>query len=130
MLDRVLADVAIAAHFAFLVFVVAGGLFARRWRWLVAPHLLAAAWGIYVEVADAPCPLTRLENRYARRAGRAGYDESFIEHHLLPIIYPDGLTRPMQWGLAGLVVGVNVLVYAWPRRRRTDDHGPTPTMSR
>ena len=95
MLDRVLADVAIAAHFAFLVFVVAGGFLARRWRWLAAPHLLAAAWGVYVEVADAPCPLTRLENRYARSAGRAGYDESFIEHHLMPIIYPAGLTRRM-----------------------------------
>jgi hypothetical protein len=117
MLDRVLADVAIAAHFAFLVFVVAGGFLARRWRWLVAPHLLAAAWGVYVEVVDAPCPLTRLENRYARQAGRAGYEESFIEHHLLPIIYPSGLTRTMQWGIAGFVVGVNVLVYAWPRRR-------------
>lgn len=118
MLDRVLADLAIAAHFAFLVFVVLGGLLARRWRWLVAPHLLAAAWGVYVEVADAPCPLTRLENRYARSAGRAGYEGSFIEHHLLPIIYPAGLTRPMQWGLAGFVVGANALVYAWPRRRR------------
>ena len=120
MIDRVLADVAIAAHLAFLLFVVAGGLLARRWRWLAVPHLLAAAWGVYVEVADAVCPLTRIENRYARRAGRAGYEESFIEHHLMPILYPDGLTRPMQWGLAGCVVGVNVLVYAWPRRTRDD----------
>jgi hypothetical protein len=118
MTDRVLADVAIAVHLAFLLFVVAGGLLARRWRWMAVPHLLAAAWGVYVEVADAVCPLTRIENRYARRAGRAGYEESFIEHHLMPILYPDGLTRPMQWGLAGCVVGVNVLVYAWPRRAR------------
>ncbi|MET0551666.1 MAG: DUF2784 domain-containing protein [Vicinamibacteria bacterium] len=121
MVDRLLADAAIAAHFAFLLFVVAGGLGARRWRWLAVPHLLAAAWGVYVEVADAACPLTRIENRFARQAGRAGYEESFIEHHLMPIIYPDGLTRPMQWGLAACVVGVNALVYAWPRRRRA--HG-------
>jgi hypothetical protein len=117
MLDRALADLTIAAHFAFLVFVVAGGLLARRWRWLAAPHLLAAAWGVYIEVANGVCPLTRIENRYARRAGRAGYEESFIEHHLMPVIYPAGLTRPMQWGIAGFVVGVNALVYAWPRRR-------------
>jgi hypothetical protein len=118
MIDRLLADAAIAAHLAFLLFVVAGGLLARRWRWLAVPHLLAAAWGVYVEVADAVCPLTRIENRFARRAGRAGYEESFIEHHLTPILYPDGLTRPMQWALAGCVVGVNALVYAWPRRTR------------
>lgn len=123
MAERVLADVTIAAHFAFLVFVVAGGFLARRWRWLAVPHLVAAVWGVYVEIAGASCPLTRLENRYARSAGRAGYEESFIEHYLLPVIYPDGLTRPMQWGIAAFVVGVNVIAYARPRRRS----GPSPT---
>jgi hypothetical protein len=115
---RALADLAIAAHFAFLVFVVAGGIAARRYRWLAVPHLLAAAWGVYVEVADAFCPLTRLENAFARRAGGAGYEDSFIEHYLVPIIYPNGLTRPVQWGLAAFVVVFNVAVYAWPRRER------------
>lgn len=119
MLDRALADLAIAAHFAFLVFVVAGGLLARRYRWLTVPHLLAAAWGVYVEATPgAVCPLTRIENALARRAGRAGYEGSFIEHYLIPIIYPEGLTRGMQWGLAVFVVVVNVAVYAWPRRER------------
>ena len=118
MLDRVLADLAIAAHFAFLVFVVAGGLLARRWRWVAVPHLAAAAWGVYIEIADGLCPLTRIENRFARRAGGAGYEDSFIEHYLVPIIYPAGLTRPMQWGLAAFVVVLNVAVYAWPRRAR------------
>jgi hypothetical protein len=115
---RALADLAIAAHFAFLVFVVAGGIAARRHRWLAVPHLLAAAWGVYVEVADAFCPLTRLENAFARRAGGAGYEDSFIEHYLVPIIYPDGLTRPVQWGLAAFVVVFNAAVYTWPRRER------------
>lgn len=117
---RALADLAIAAHFAFLVFVVAGGFAARRYRWLAVPHLLAAAWGVYVEVADAFCPLTRLENTFARRAGGAGYEDSFIEHYLVPIIYPSGLTRPVQWGLAVFVVVLNVAVYAWPRRGGTN----------
>lgn len=121
MLDRALADAVIAIHFAFLAFVVAGGLLARRWRWMAAPHLLAAAWGVYVEIADGVCPLTRLENRFSRRAGRAGYDGSFIEHHLMPVLYPDGLTRPVQWGLAGFVVGFNGAVYAWPRKRKEAD---------
>ena len=57
------------------------------------------------------CPLTPLENYFAALAGRAGYEGGFIEHYLVPIIYPDGLTPAIQLCLAGLVVGINVLVY-------------------
>jgi Protein of Unknown function (DUF2784) len=127
MLYRVLTDLTIAVHFAFLAFVVAGGLLARRYRRLIVPHLLAVAWGVYVEARPGlVCPLTPLENAFARRAGRAGYEGSFIEHYLVPIIYPDGLTTQMQWGLAALVVGINFAVYWWSwarpfgdKRRRT-----------
>jgi len=114
MLYRLLADLTVAAHFAFLVFVVAGGLLARNRRWLIVPHLLAVAWGVYVEARGLVCPLTPLENSFALRAGQAGYRSGFIEHYLVPIIYPDGLTRPLQWGLAALVVVINATVYAWP----------------
>lgn len=117
MADRLLADLIVAVHFAFLVFVIAGGLLARRYRWVTIPHLLAAAWGVYVEATPGlVCPLTPLENAFAHRAGEAGYEGSFIEHYLVPIIYPEGLTRGMQWALAALVVVVNAAVYAWPRR--------------
>ena len=118
MAYRLLTDLTVALHFAFLLFVVAGGLLARRHRWLTAPHLLAAAWGVYVEVMPGLiCPLTSLENALALRAGAAGYHGSFIEHYLVPVIYPDGLTPAAQWTLAALVVAINVAVYAWPRRR-------------
>jgi hypothetical protein len=119
MAYRVLTDLTVAVHFAFLVFVVAGAFLARRHRWLVIPHLLAAGWGVYVEATPGlVCPLTPLENTFALRAGQAGYPGSFIEHYLVPIIYPEGLTRAAQWGLAILVVVINVTVYAWPRPRR------------
>ena len=117
MIYRVLTDLTVAVHFAFLVFVIAGGFLARRYRWLVVPHVAAALWGVYIEATPGLlCPLTPLENRFAALAGRAGYEGGFIEHYLVPIIYPDGLTRGMQWALAALVVVVNVAVYAWPRR--------------
>jgi hypothetical protein len=94
MAYRLLTDLTVAVHFAFLIFVVAGGFLARRHRWLVVPHLLAAAWGVYVEATPGLiCPLTPLENAFALRAGEAGYDGGFIEHYLVPIIYPEGLTR-------------------------------------
>jgi len=49
----------------------------------------------------------------------AQYSESFVEHYFLPVIYPDGLTRNVQFVLAALVVAVNLATYAfvWHRRR-------------
>ena len=118
MVYRLLTDLTVVVHFAFLVFVIAGGFWARRHRWVIMPHLLAAAWGVYVEATPGLiCPLTPLENALALRAGEAGYQGSFIEHYLVPLIYPESLTPKAQWGLAALVVVVNVAVYAWPRRR-------------
>jgi len=119
---RILTDLTVAVHFAFLIFVVAGGFLARRHRWLAIPHLLAAGWGVYVEATPGlVCPLTPWENTFALRAGQAGYQGSFIEHYLVPIIYPEGLTRAAQWVLAVLVVVINVTVYAWPRPRRAGE---------
>jgi hypothetical protein len=121
MLFRMLADLTVAFHFAFLLFVVAGGLLTIRYRWLAIPQLLAAGWGVYVEAMPGMvCPLTPLENAFARRAGEAGYQGSFIEHYLIPVIYPEGLTPTVQCVLAGLVVVVNVAAYAW--RWRASSH--------
>jgi hypothetical protein len=129
MIYRWLTDLTVATHFAFLVFVVAGGIAARRYRWLRVPHLLSAAWAIYVEATPGlVCPLTPLENYFAARAGRAGYEGSFIEHYLVPIIYPDGLTRSGQLALAGLVLGINLVVYAWTPLRRYFNRSRRPSQ--
>jgi hypothetical protein len=118
---RLLTDLTVCIHFAFLLFVVCGGLLVRRYRWLLAPHLFAAAWGVYVEAMPGlRCPLTALENSLALKAGAAGYSGTFIQHYLIPIIYPDALTPLAQMALAGAVVIINIAVYAWPRRS-----GPT-----
>ena len=126
MIYRLLADLTVAVHLAFLLFVVAGALLVRRYRWLLVPHLLCVAWGLYVEASGSLCPLTPLENRFAVRAGQAGYQGSFIEHYLVPLIYPDRLTRATQWGLAGLVLAVNAVAYALLLRRRRPDPSQAP----
>ncbi|MGH0029299.1 MAG: DUF2784 domain-containing protein [Myxococcota bacterium] len=100
---------------------MAGGLLALRWRWAPIAHLPAVCWGAYIELSGGICPLTPLENALRRSAGSSGYEGSFVEHHLLPLIYPAGLTHEVQLVLAGLVVAVNVLVYlavwrSWRRR--------------
>ena len=118
MLSRIAADLVLITHLLFIAFVVAGGLLVIRWPRLAWLHLPAAAWGAYIEIAARICPLTYLENWLRVRAGQAGYDGSFIEHYVLPIIYPAGLTRSLQWWLAGLVITVNVLVYGYVLLRR------------
>ena len=119
MVYRALADLVLVLHLVFIVFVVAGGLLTLRWRWAPLVHLPAAFWGVFVEVSGRVCPLTPLENALRRAAGASGYSGGFIEHYLVPAIYPSLLSHPVQLLLGGLVVLANVLVYSvvWQRHR-------------
>jgi len=118
MLFRLLADAVVLLHAAFVLFVVLGGFVALRWGWVAWLHLPAAIWGALVEVGGWICPLTPLENWFRSRAGEGGYAGGFVEHYVLRVLYPAGLTRSTQWGLAGLVIAINVAVYAHLLRRR------------
>jgi hypothetical protein len=85
----------------------------RRFPRLLLLHLLAVAWGAFVALSGRVCPLTPLENLLRARAGQAGYQESFIEHYLVPVVYPAGLTLRAQAGLGIVVLVLNGLAYAW-----------------
>ncbi|HEU4708881.1 MAG TPA: DUF2784 domain-containing protein [Methylophilaceae bacterium] len=113
MVYRLLADGALVLHLLFIVFVVCGGLLTLRWPKAAWLHLPAASWGAFVELTGRLCPLTDWEVNFRQAAGQSGYTDSFIEHYLLPIIYPHELTREMQLILAGLVILVNVMIYGW-----------------
>lgn len=118
MLYRFLADAVLLVHFGFILFVVFGALLvARRRRWLPV-HLAAAGWGFVVEVAGADCPLTWAELFFRRLAGEAGYRGGFVDHYLVPLIYPAGLTRGLQVGLGVGVLAINAMLYLWIWRRR------------
>ena len=118
MIHRLAADAVLLLHLGFILFVLLGGVLAVRWRWAPLLHLPAMAWGVYIELSGGLCPLTPLENRLRIAAGDAGYTGGFIEHYLLALIYPAGLTPQTQYLLAAIVVGVNGLAYAWVWRRR------------
>jgi hypothetical protein len=119
MLYHALADLVLGLHLAFIIFVVAGGFLAFRWRWAPLGHVPAAIWGVYIEASGGFCPLTPLENSLRQSAGASGYSGGFIEHYLGPVIYPAGLNQGVQFLLAGLVLGINLLVYwaVWRRNR-------------
>ena len=118
------ADGVLVLHLLFIAFAVFGGLallWSRRW---VFVHLPALLWAVFVESTGRVCPLTPLENLWRQRAGQDGYAGGFVEHYLIPLIYPAGLTPRLQLALAALVVGINFLVYGIvaARRRRGRRH--------
>lgn len=117
MLARVAANLTLLIHLAFVLFVVFGGLLALRWRRAPWVHLPALAWGVFVETTGRICPLTPLENHFRILAGEAGYAGGFVEHYLLALLYPAGLTQTTQWILAGSGIVLNIAVYALALRQ-------------
>ena len=112
MIYLFLANGILIAHLGFILFVVLGGLSVFYKKWMLWLHIPAAFWGALVEFSGWFCPLTPLENHFRGLAGQHGYDNGFIQHYLLKIIYPDGLTRPAQIFLGLGVLIVNLFVYA------------------
>lgn len=124
MTAAILADLVVLLHLAFILFVMLGGLLVLRWRRLMWLHLPVVVWGAAIEFVGWICPLTPLENRLRAAAGEAGYSGGFIEHYLIPLIYPAGLTRELQWLLGALVLLVNAAVY-WRVLRGRSGGGQT-----
>lgn len=118
MAFRFFADAVVALHLAFILFVIAGGLLVARYPRAAYVHLPAVAWVAWLEFTGAICPLTPLENMLRVSAGEAGYAGGFIDHYLLAIIYPSGLTPHVQTVLGIAVLVLNVGAYAWLWRRR------------
>ena len=122
MIYSLAADAMVLVHLLFILFALLGGLLVLKWRWLVWLHLPAVIWGALAEFLHLICPLTPLEIGLRRAAGEAGYSGGFVEHYLIPILYPSGLTPQIQLWLGAVVVLLNAPVYLglallWLRRR-------------
>ncbi|MBI4537421.1 MAG: DUF2784 domain-containing protein [candidate division NC10 bacterium] len=115
---QLLADALVLVHLAFVVFVVAGGLLVFWRPWLRWVHLPAAAWGALIEFIGWICPLTPWEVALRLKAGQTSYAGGFVEHYLLPVLYPEELTPGVQVVLGLLVVGANATIYSFVWRRR------------
>ncbi len=120
MYYSLLADLVLILHALFVVFVVLGGLLVlwhQRLAWLHAP---CAVWGILIEYLGWICPLTYLENDLRSAAGSRGYPGGFIDHYLVPLVYPSGLNPEMQVVLGTVVLSINIIIYilVWRRFKR------------
>jgi hypothetical protein len=122
---RLLANIVALIHLAFVVFVIAGGALVLRWRRAAWIHVPAALWGAGIALGGWICPLTPLENWLREQGGGIGYTTGFIEHYLMPVLYPAALTRELQVAAGMLMLVVNGLIYwrvfgvrrPWPRSR-------------
>ena len=117
MLYQIFADLVVILHLAFVAFALFGGLFALWRRRVVWFHLPAVLWAAAVEFGGWICPLTPLEIWLRRQGGESGFSSDFIEQHVLPLLYPAGLTREVQVVLGAAVLAVNLAIYGWLWRR-------------
>jgi hypothetical protein len=118
-----LADVIAFVHLLFVLFVIFGALFVLRWPWMLWIHGPALLWGIVVEFTGVICPLTPLESRLRLLGGAAGHGGDFISHWLLAVLYPEFLSRGLQFVLGGLLLLSNMGLYLWIWRKRRIQSG-------
>ncbi|WP_028113016.1 DUF2784 domain-containing protein [Ferrimonas kyonanensis] len=112
MFYRLAADAVLVIHLLFILFALFGGLL-LLWRgWLIALHLPTAIWATVVGFLGWVCPLTPLENQLRAASGEQGYDGGFIEHYLLPLIYPANLTLNMQLFFGITALSINLAIYS------------------
>ena len=111
MIYSFLADLLVLFHLVFILYVITGALLIFKRPKTLWIHLPSCFWGMTVEFTGWICPLTPWEIQLRRLAGKEGYTGSFIEHYLIPIIYPSGLTREVQMVLGGTVLIVNLSLY-------------------
>jgi hypothetical protein len=121
-LYAVLACVVIALHTLFILWIIFGAALTGRRPRLRRLHIASILWGVLIEFAPWPCPLTVAENWLETRAGEASYHTGFMLHYLHQFVYPD-LPPQLLATAAILVAFLNLAVYIRREWRRTSsDH--------
>ena len=113
MFYRVFADLIVLVHLAFVLFAVLGGFLVLRWKRCAWLHVPTVLWAALIEFAGWICPLTPLENWLRERGGVTVYRSGFVEHYILPLLYPAVLTRRLQIVLGLFVLVINLGIYGW-----------------
>jgi len=115
-----LADFIVLLHVFFVLFVMLGGGLVLWKPYMAWYHIPAVLWGASIEFLGWICPLTPLENMLRARSGAAGYETGFVEHYILPVLYPAALSKKMQVTFGLILLGVNLVIYMilWQRMRK------------
>lgn len=113
MVYRVLLEILIAAHFAFILFIVFGALLALVRRWIIFLHLPTVAYGLVIELLNINCPIEPLESWLRDLSFESGFAEGFLEPYLIGLIYPPGWNQSYGNLMAVLLLGFNLLVYSF-----------------
>jgi len=111
MIYLIFAHLVILVHLIFILFVPFGGILVFRKRWWALLHIPVFLWGAMISFGGWICPLTPLENWLRVKGGELGYHGGFIEHYLLPIIYPRNLPRGVQITMGIAVLILNLVIY-------------------
>ena len=105
------ANLTFTIHLAFGVFVIFGALIFFVSKKIAFIHIPSVIYGAYIELSHSICPLTYLENWFLKKAGMKSYSSTFIEHYLIPTVYPDNLTAELQFYLGFLLILTNIVIY-------------------
>ena len=112
MFYQLLADIVLLIHLGFVFFVLFGGLLLFWNGKIVWIHIPTIIWAALLEFFGWICPLTPFENWLRQLSGEFGYKTSFVQHYILPVLYPTILTRNVQIFLGILVIIFNILIYS------------------
>jgi hypothetical protein len=119
---RILGDVIVVVHLIYVLFAVLGGLLVLRWKRIAWIHAPSALWAVLVEFTGGVCPLTPLENLLRSMGGDPVYRTGFIEHYILPLLYPVMLTRRLQLTLGFFLLIFNLWIYGLAFRGSRKNH--------
>jgi hypothetical protein len=113
MVYRALLELFIAAHFAFILFIVFGAISVLFRRRMIFLHLPALVYGMSSELLNIKCPVTPIEIWLRDSSFEAGFPDGFLEPYLIPLIYPPGWNQDFGNLMAALLLGFNLLVYSF-----------------
>lgn len=112
MIYRILADLVVILHLLFIIFALLGGSLVLWRGYMLFIHIPAVLWVAVISFKGWICPLTPLENQLRQAAGGEGYPGGFVEHYIIPVIYPVGLRFDVQVLLGIAAMGINLVIYA------------------
>lgn len=87
---RLFADLVILLHFAWILFLVFGGLLAIKRPWIAIFHVMGLVFSLLLNLGGWYCPLTYLENYlYLCHDPGAAYGSPFVTRYVQKLVYPN-----------------------------------------